>query len=542
MNAAVRAARDVRRARGRARRERQSLGDALYVLYVTVLFVSYPLAALSAQAAPGPGPTRTAAAAVEPLLLIVVALAVVVGRAMAAVRGGPVVLPPEDARLLLTWPVPRRVLVLPALAAALSRALGASLLVSAALLYVDIRYLGAPAAAVLRDDLLLPPLLAAVTVLIAWQVQVSPPAARLARLTGAILGLVGFLGFCYVVRRIAVLGFTPALAELAARGPAPRSLPLSGSTTGATSSTGLIAALCLLGAIGLLTPFALRAAGRSTPEQLLTRSRRADVTRTSLKLGFTSSIYLSRTEPVRRARRRRLALPSSRQPLLAVAGKAFVQEQGTPVLVRLLACAAVSGCTLAAAARVTPGPLASTVVWAAVAAAALTVVATRCADPLRLDVDRAPLVAAVPLRLSALARTDLAVSSAVTFAGVAIGVVGAAALGLVAVTDVGQLLFAGLALALLVASAGALGALSDDPSPLLPPSAALGYRTSGLLAVLVGCVLPAVLLRLADPATADSTARAGERLPGATTALLFVALVTAALATYRATKALQRGR
>lgn len=542
MTPAAQAARDVRRARGRARRERQSLGDALYVLYVTVLFVSYPIAALSAQAAPGPGPTRAAAAAVEPLLLLVTALAVVMGRATAAVRGGPVVLPPEDARMLLTWPVPRWVLVLPALAAALSRALGAAVLVSTALLYVDIRYLGAPASAVLRDDLLLPALLAAVTVLVAWQVQVSRAAARLARLCGVVLAVAGFLGFCLVVRRVAVLGFTPALAELAERGPAPRSLPLSGATTGVASSSGLLAALFLLGVVCLLTPFALRAAGRSTPEQLLTRSRRADVTRTSLKLGFTSSIYLSRTEPLRRARRRRLALPSSRRPLLAVAGKAFVQEQGTPVMARLLACAAVSGCTLAAAARVTPGPMAATVVWAAVAAAALTVVATRCADPLRLDVDRAPLVAAVPLRFSALARTDLAVSTAVTFAGVALGVIGAGALGLVAPTDIGPLLFAGLALALLVASAGALGALSDDPSPLLPPSAALGYRTSGLLAVLVGCILPAVLLRLADPATASSTTSDVNRLPAATTVLLFVALLAAALATYRAAKALQRGR
>ena len=542
MTQATRVARDVRRSRGQARRERQSLGDALYVLYITVLFVTYPLAALGAQAAPGPGPNRAAAAAVEPLFLLVVAVSVVVGRAVAAVRGGPVVLPPEDARLLLTWPVPRRALVLPALAAALSRAIGVALLASAALLYIDIRYLGAPAAAVLRDDLLLPALLAGVTVAVAWQVQVSPAAARLARLIGAILGLAAFIGFCALVRRIAVLGFTPALAELAHRGPAPHALPFSGATTGVASSSGLGTALLLLAAMVVLAPFSLRAAARATPEQLLTRSRRADVTRTSLKLGFTSSIYLSRTEPLRRARRHRFALPRSRRPHLAVAGKAFLQEQGTPVLVRLLGSAAVSGTTLAAAARVTPGPLASTVVWAAVSAAALTVLATRCADPLRLDVDRAPLAAAVPLRLSAVARTDLAVSTAVTFAGVAMGVIGAAALGLVAAIDVGQLLVAGLALALLVASAGALGALSDDPSPFLPPSAAVGYRTSGLIALLIGCVLPAVLLRLTDPSSPTAAAPVQDRLPAATTALVIVALMTAAATILRAAKVLQRGR
>ena len=539
MTAAVKAAREVRRARSRARRERQSLGDVLYVLYVTVLFVTYPHAALGAQASPGPGPTRLAAADVEPLLLLALAVGVLVARAMAAAAGGPVVLPPEEARLLLTWPVPRASLVLPALGAALSRALGAGLLVSAALLYVDIRYLGAPAAAVLRDDLALPPLLALTTVLVAWQVQARPALVRLARLIGAVVGLSAFIGFCLLVRKIAVLGFTPALAELAGRGPAPGDLPLSGASTGMAAPNGGIVALGLVAVIGALAPVAWQACARSTPELLLTRSRRADVTRTGLKLGFTSSVYLSRTEPLRRARVRRLTPPSSRRPLLAVAGKAIVQEQGTPVLMRLLTGAAVVGGTLAAAARVTPGPLASTVVWAGLAGAALTVIASRCADPLRLDVDRAALVGAVPVRRAALVRTDLAVSTSVTFAAIALGVVGGAALGVIATHDVGALLAAGLGLALLLAAAGALGALSDDPSPFLPPSVALGYRTSGLIAVLVGCVVPALLLRLPDPAGQAATR---DRVPGATTALVAVALAAAALATFRATRALQRGR
>jgi len=96
VNQAARVARDVRRARSRAARERQSLGDALYVIYVTVLVALYPVAILGSRAAPSEGPLRTAAGAVEPLLLLATGLAVLVGRAAGAVRGGPVVLPPAS--------------------------------------------------------------------------------------------------------------------------------------------------------------------------------------------------------------------------------------------------------------------------------------------------------------------------------------------------------------------------------------------------------------------------------------------------------------
>src|SRR5205085_11239901 len=122
----------------------------------------YPLASFASLAAPHPGAVRSAAAQAEPLLLLGLALAVVVGRAAAAVRGGPVSLPPEEGRILLTWPVPRRAIVLPALGAAVSRALLGAAAVSVVLLYVDIRDLGAPAATVLRDDLLLPALVSLV--------------------------------------------------------------------------------------------------------------------------------------------------------------------------------------------------------------------------------------------------------------------------------------------------------------------------------------------------------------------------------------------
>ena len=541
MSPATRVAREVRQARGQARRERQSLGDALYVIYVTVLVSLYPLAALGSRAAPRPGALRSAVAAAEPLLLLGIGVTVLVARAAASVRGGPVVLPPEDARLLLTWPVPRRALVLPALVAALSRALAGALLVAAALIYVDVRDLGAPARAVVRDDVLLPALLAVLAVLLGWLVQVSPRLARVARATGAVVAVAAFVAFCLAARQVAVTGPVGALQHLADLGPSPAGLPLSGAANGHAGGPGplLAAALALL--CLPLAALGVRAAGRVTPEQLLSRSRRADVTRTGLKLGFTSSVYLTRSEPVRRARRRRHCLPARPGPLPALVNKAFVQEQGTPVLPKLLAGAAVCGATLAAAGRVTTGRLlAPTIVWAGVAAVALAVVATRFADPVRLDVDRAPLTAALPVRHAVLARADLATSSATALVGALLGAVGAAVTGVVPASRLPLLLVAAVGLAVLLAAAGALGALSDDPSPFLPPWLAIGYRTSGLIAVVAGCELAALLLRYqgAGPTVGPRP----DRLLGAGLALTATAVVAAAVAITRASTALTRGR
>lgn len=540
MSPAAAVARDVRRSRSKARRERQSLGDALYVIYVTVLVSLYPLAALGARSAPRPGILRSTAAGLEPLLVLGIAVAVVIGRAAAAVRGGPVILPPEDARLLLTWPIPRRALVLPALGAALTRTLAGSLLASVILVYVDVRDLGAPAVAVLRDDLLLPALLSAVTVLVAWLVQVSPALAGPARAAGALLGVAALITVCWTARRIVQDGVPGALVDLARLGPATGSLPFSGAAGRAPSSHGPIVAVVLVLVLIPLGLLSVRAAGRVTPEQLLSRSRRADVTRTGLKLGFTSSVYLTRTEPMRRARRRRRALPIGSNPTRALLGKAVVQEQGTPLLPRLLACAVVSGAALSAAARITPGRgLAPTIVWSGLAGLTLTVVATRFADPIRLDVDRAPIAGGIPLPHLQLTRVDIGTSAAVAFAGTAVGVLGAVALGLVGPSRLPELMLAGGALSVLLAAGGALGALSDDPSPFLPPALAIGYRTTGVLAVMTGCVLSALLMRHQG---ATTTPGPHDRLPAGLLVLVAAALVAGALATLRGASAITRGR
>lgn len=527
----------VRRARSRARRQRQSLGDALYVVYVTVLVAFFPLYALFAGPPPAPGPARAAAAAAEPLLVLAVATAVVSGRCAAAVRGGPVVLPPEDARLLLTWPLPRRAVVLPALLAALSRAVAAAVLVSLVLVYVDVRTLGAPARAVLRDDLLLPALLSVVVALLAWLVQVSPRLAPLVRLAGAALALAGLVALCVLGRRLAVDGPLPSLRSVAPHGSG--GLPLSGAATGRAAPAGLLAAALLAVLLVPLGLLSVRATSRATPERLLGRSRRADVTRTALRLGFTASVYLTRTEPLRRARRRRLSPPGG-TPTRALVAKAVLQEQGTPVLPRLLAAAAAVGAVVGAAAHVRPGRDAGpTLIWALAAAVALTVVATRFADPVRLDVDRAPLSGSLPVPHRQLAQVDLLVSAGLALLGAVLGVVVDALLGVVEPGHLPRLLPAAAALALLLAAAGALGALSDDPSPLLPPWAAVGYRTTGFAAVLVACVGSALVLRLPG---APGSPPDPDRLPTAVLVTAVVALVTAAIARHRAAGALTRGR
>jgi hypothetical protein len=375
--------------------------------------------------------------------------------------------------------------------------------------------------------------------LVAWLVQAAPALAPLARIAGAALATAGLIAICWAARQVADLGFVPALAHIAGAGPDPASLPMSGAATGVASSRGVVVTVAMLLAALPLGVLAVRAAARATPEQLLSRSRRANVTKTALRLGFTSSVYLSRTEPVRRSRRRRHALATAHTPAGAVAAKAFLQEQGTPVLPRLLTCAVVIGAIVSAAARVTPGPsFAPTVVWAGLSAIALTLVATRFADPVRLDVDAAPFAGTIPVRYPTVAAYDLVVSTAHALLAAGVGVAGATALGVLQPRHLVGALLAGAVLALLLPAAGALGALSNDPSPFLPPSMALGYRSSGFIAVTTGCVASAVLLRAPDA----SSSAAHSRLGVVTPFIALIAGITALVTVKRAAGALRRGR
>jgi len=529
----------VRRARSAARRERQSLGDALYVLYVTALFVLYGASALGARATPAPGPLRSSAALAEPLLLCLVALGVVLARAVSAVRGGPVVLPPEEARVLLTWPIPRRLLVQPALVAAVSRSLAGAVLASALLLYVDVHDLGAPARAVLLDDLLLPALVAVLAVLVAWQVQLRPRLGLLLRPLAVLAGLAAAAGVALVGRELVRDGTAPGLRRLALRGPDPASLPFGGAAGhAAPSPLAVLVLLLLVVALGLL---GLAAASRVSAEELLARSRRADVTRTALKLGFTSAVYLSRTEAARRSRRRRWS-PRARTVFGSLLSKASVQEQGAAVLPRLLAAAVVVGTLAGAAAHVTPGRgLAATLAWGLVGGVALGAIATRFADPVRLDVDRAPLAGSLPVPLLLLARADLTASGLVVLLGGVIGIIGDVSLGVVPAAQVPVLVGGALAVAVLSAGAGALGALSDDPSPLLPAGASIGYRASGLIATALACGGAGLALRLSGQRPGAHPVP-GQQLTAAITVVAVVAAAASGIAAARAASALKRGR
>ena len=539
MTAAAQALTDVRRARTRARRERQSLGDALYVLYVTALFGLYAVSILGSRATPAPGPLRTAAGLAEPMLLAGVAVTVVLARAVAAIRGGPVVLAPEEARVLLTWPVPRRLLVLPALLAACSRALAGAALVTVLLLYLDVHDLGAPAGAVLRDDLLLPALVALLSVLVAWQVQLRPRLALLLRPAAGLVGALALAGVALLGRELVRSGTALGLRRAALEGPDPTSLPFGGAAAGSGTRGGLLMIVVLFALVGLLGLLGVRSASRCSAEELLARSRRAEVTRTALKLGFTSSIYLSRTEAQRRSRRRRRSV-RSRSAFTALLVKALVQEQGAPVLPRLLAAALVVGALGGAAAHVTPGRgLASTIAWSLSAGIALGAVATRFADPIRLDVDRAPLVGALPVPLPLIARADLAASTGLFLVGGLVGVAADAVLGVVSAGQVPQLVVAALAFAVLATAAGALGALSDDPSPLLPAGLSIGYRASGLAATVVACAGGGLLLRLGGKTGAHAP---GQQLSSGVAVVAVVAAITSGVAVARAATSLRRGR
>ena len=195
------------------------------------------------------------------MLLLAVAVAVLVGRLAAAVRGGPVVLPPEDARLLLTWPVPRRALVLPALVAALSRALAAARARQPrAAVRRRARRSGRPGRAVARDDLLLPALLALAVILLAWLVQVAPRLAPVGpRWPGPWSRSRGLVALGVLGRRLAVDGPLSALRSVAAHEPA--GLPMSGAADGSAPPAGLRVAV---GLVVLLVPLVLLRCGPPT--------------------------------------------------------------------------------------------------------------------------------------------------------------------------------------------------------------------------------------------------------------------------------------
>jgi len=131
------------------------------------------------------------------------------------------------------------------------------------------------------------------------------------------------------------------------------------------------------------------------------------------------------------------------------------------------------------------------------------------------------------------------VSGGLAFVGALVGSVGIAALGVVPAGKLPELLLTSLALAGLLAAAGALGALSHAPSPFPPPALAIGYRTTGFIAVTAGCALAAVALRY-QSATPSPVQH--DRLPTAAVVLAGTALITAAVAAFRAAGAITRGR
>jgi hypothetical protein len=142
------------------------------------------------------------------------------------------------------------------------------------------------------------------------------------------------------------------------------------------------------------------------------------------------------------------------------------------------------------------------------------------------------------VRYPTVAAYDLLISTAHAFVAGCVGVSGAAALGVLQPSHLLGAFLGGAVLAMLLPAAGALGALSNDPSPFLPPAVALGYRSSGFIAVTFGCVASALLLRAPDASGGAVNSRLGVVAP-------FIALIaglTALVTVKRAAGALRRGR
>ena len=146
---------------------------------------------------------------------------------------------------------------------------------------------------------------------------------------------------------------------------------------------------------------------------------------------------------------------------------------------------------------------------------------------------------ALPVPLTLIARANLAASTGLFLLGGLVGVAADGVLGVVTTGQVPQLVVAALAFAVLATAAGALGALSDDPSPLLPAGLSIGYRASGLAATVAACAGGGLLLRLGGKAGPHAP---GQQLVSGVAVVAVVAAITSGVAVARAATSLRRGR
>ena len=503
----------------------------MYPWYVTLLVLGYLALLLSGTTRVRIGETKIAGTAAGGAatacigdLVALLSVATVGASVAVAIHAGPVVLWPEDARVLLPSPVSRAVLLRRQLLIAYARSAALAALASGVLVLVEVAMLSQPAADALPGAIVVPQLVGLTAVAAGWLVQ-AVPALKVAARAIFLLVMMLLLGAAGSVAielgrhgqlagwgRLHRLGRLPGVAFLRDAG--------QPGTSGArlvVSLAGFAAAALILAVVGWFR------AGRVTAEQVFARAGRAVAVRTALRLGYTSSAYVVRTGPARRQRTRRRYL-EFRGRHGALLSKSVLQEQGASLPGRIMLAAvgvAVLDAGLFARAPITTAnPVLAGGLLAGVVFAAL---ATRYADSLRIDVELSTPATALPAALGRVAGADLAVPAAIFAVGGALAAPVLGLLGLQPWTRVPVLLIFGVLLGPAAAAVAGLSATANNPSPFLSSGLATVFRLRGLISSIVLMVGVALTQHLPAPPGVRHPA------PTAVTAVIAIAFLDGAL-------------
>ncbi len=488
-----------RRAAARQRRRDLPWDQRMYPWYVSILVMGYLALGLSGTPNVRIGKTKIAGTAAGSAatacigdLLALLAVAVVGASVAAAVHAGPVVLWPEDARVLLPSPVARAALLRRQLLIAYARAAALAAVASGVLLLVEVALLSQTTARALPGAIVVPQLIGLTAVAAGWLLQAVPSLKTAARAIFLLVIALLLATAGSVALELGRHGQLAGWARLQHLGRFPGASLLRDAGQPGTSGARLAVALTAFAAIGLtLAVVGWLRARRVTAEQVSGRAGRAVAVRTALRLGYTSSAYVVRTGPARRQRthRRYLEFPSRDGALVS---KAALQEQGASLLGRVvLAAVAVALLEAGLFARAPVTTLNPVLAGGLVAGAVFAALATRYADSLRIDVELSTPATALPAPLSRLAGADLAVPAAIFAVGGASAGPVLASLGLQPWTRVPVLLIFGVLLGPAAAAVAGLSATANNPSPFLSAAVATAIRLRGLISSMLLMIIVA---------------------------------------------------
>jgi hypothetical protein len=535
-----------RRAAVRQRRRDRPWDERMYPWYLTIIVGGYVALVLSGTSSVRIGGTKIAgtaagAAATRCIgdLLALTGIGVVGASVAAAIYAGPVVLWPEDARVLLPSPVSRAVLLRRQLLSAYARAIALGVVTSGLLILVEVGLLSQAARQVLPGAVAVPLLIALTSVSAGWLVQAVPALRQPARVIFLLVLALLLVVAGSVALELGRHGQLAGWARLHRLGHLPGVSFLRDAGQPGTSAKRLVVSLVAFAALALvLAIIGWFRAGRVSAEQVFARAGRAVAVRTALRLGYTSSAYVVRTGPARRQRTRRryVAFPGQNGALLS---KAVLQEQGASVAGRIiLACVGVAVLDAGLFARApvtTKNPVLAGGIVAGVVFAGL---ATRYADSLRIDVELSTPATALPAMLSRVAGADLAAPAAIFAVGGALAAPVLALLGLQPWSRLAVLLVFGLLLGPAAAAVAGLSATGNNPSPFLSSAVATAFRLRGFIASIV--LMVGIAFTQHPPAL--HPARHSPSAVGAVVALVFIDGVLIAVALWTGKVALLRAR